>query len=59
MTQTVNFLDIIEENGKFVVTKNGQPIKFPKTNGSHVVTEFDTRNDAERYLNILKTFLKR
>lgn len=50
-----NVLDIVQKNNKFVVTKNGQPIQLPKTDGQTVVTEFSSREDAEKYVHILKT----
>lgn len=53
-----NVLDIIQKNNKFVVTKNGQPIQLPKTDGQTIVTEFDNRRDAEKYLSILKSLSK-
>jgi len=46
-------LSVIEKNGKFVVTQNGQPINLPKTDGATIVTEFDSREDAEKYISIL------
>lgn len=49
---------IIEHGSKFVVTKNGQPILMPKTSDSTIVTEFSTREDAEKYMNILKRLVK-
>lgn len=45
---------VIRMGSKFVVTKDGEPVLLPKTNGSHVVTEFDCKEDAEKYLSILK-----
>lgn len=54
-----NTLDIVQKNNKFVVTKNGQPIQLPKSDGQTIVTEFDTKSDAEKYLSILKTLSKR
>lgn len=54
-----NALDIVQKNNKFVVTKNGQPIQLPKTDGQTIVTEFDRKEDAERYLGILKTLSKK
>lgn len=44
---------------KFVVTKNGEPIVLPKNSGSTIVTEFELKDDAEKYLSILKTLQKR
>jgi hypothetical protein len=49
---------VVEQNGKFVVTKNGQPINLPSSSGSSIVTVFDTKSDAERYLGILKNLTK-
>jgi hypothetical protein len=51
-------LSVIEKSGKFVVTQNGQPINLPKTDGSTVVTEFETKDDAEKYMKIVSS-LKR
>ena len=51
-------LSVIEQNKKFVVAENGRPINLPKTDGSTVVTEFDSKADAERYLSILATLKK-
>jgi hypothetical protein len=52
-------LGVIEKNNKFIVTKNGQPINLPKTDGSTIVTEFPSKEDAERYISILRTLEKR
>ena len=52
-------LSVLEKNGKFVVTKNGEPIQLPKTDGQTVITAFDTKEDAERYLSILMNLLKK
>ena len=46
-------LSVIEQNKKFVVTENGKPINLPKTDGATIVTEFDSREDAEKYISIL------
>lgn len=51
-------LSVIEQNRKFVVAENGKPINLPKTDGSTVVTEFDSKDDAERYMKILNTLMK-
>ena len=51
-------LSVIEQNKKFVVAENGRPINLPKIDGSTVVTEFDSKADAERYLSILSTLKK-
>ena len=52
-------LGILEKSGKFVVTKNGQPIQLPKTDGQAIVTEFDSKQDAEKYMSILKNLTRR
>jgi hypothetical protein len=52
-------LDVIQKNGKFVVTKNGQPILLPKSDGQSIVTEFSSKEDAERYMGILRTLYKK
>lgn len=54
-----NALSIIQKNNKFVVTKNGQPILLPKTDGQAIVTEFSSKQDAEKYLQILSSLIKR
>jgi hypothetical protein len=51
--------DIKQKNSKFVVTKNGEPILLPKSDGQSIVTEFDSREDAQQYLSILENLLKR
>jgi hypothetical protein len=56
--KTKNSLAIIEKNNKFIVTKNGEPINLPKSDGSTIVTEFDSRSDAERYISILKSLTR-
>lgn len=52
-------LSVIEQNKKFVVAENGKPINLPKTDGSTVVTEFDSKADAEKYLSILSVLKKK
>ena len=51
-------LGILEIDGKFIVTKNGSPIRLPKTDGASIVTEFDSKQDAQMYINILKNLRK-
>jgi type IV secretory pathway ATPase VirB11/archaellum biosynthesis ATPase len=51
-------LSVIEQNKKFVVAENGRPINLPKSDGQTVVTEFDSREDAETYINILSRLKK-
>lgn len=48
-------LSVIEKRGKFMVAKNGEPVQLPKSDGATVTTEFDSRQDAEKYLSILKS----
>lgn len=52
-------LGIMQKNGKFVVTKNGEPILLPKSDGQAIVTEFSNKEDAEKYMGILSTLLKK
>ena len=51
-------LKVVEKNGKFIVTKNGKPIDLPKSDGASIVTEFDSKQDAERYISILRSLKK-
>jgi len=51
-------LKVLEKNGKFLVAKNGKPIDLPKSDGASIVTEFDSRQDAERYISILRSLKK-
>lgn len=51
-------LSVIEQNKKFVVAENGKPINLPKSDGQSVVTEFESKADAEKYMNILSTLKK-
>jgi len=51
--------DVKQKNNKFVVTKNGEPILLPKSDGQAIVTEFDSREDAQKYLSILESLVKR
>ncbi len=51
-------LGVVEKNGKFVVTQNGQPINLPKSDGQAIVTEFNSKSDAEKYMSILSTLQK-
>lgn len=52
-------LSVIEKNGKFVVTKNGDPILLPKnTEGQTIVTQFDNKEDANKYMEILSKLSK-
>jgi hypothetical protein len=49
---------ILEKNGKFIVTQNGEPIKLPKSEGQSIVTEFNSKTDAETYMSILTKLKK-
>ena len=51
-------LGVAEKNGKFIVTQNGQPINLPKTDGQAIITEFNSKSDAERYMSILSILQK-
>lgn len=59
MEITMSNLGVMQKNGKFVVTKNGEPINLPKSDGQTIVTEFDTKSDAEKYMTILSTLQKK
>lgn len=52
-------LSVIEKRGKYIVASNGQPVQLPKSDGAAVTTEFDTKQDAERYLSIIKNLKSR
>lgn len=49
----------MQKNGKFVVTKNGEPISLPKSDGQSIITEFSSREDAEKYMGILNVLLSK
>ncbi len=55
MKTQIDTFDIVQSGNKFIVTKNGEAIRLPKTTGSTIVTEFDNKQDAEKYLYILRT----
>lgn len=55
----MNTLDVVKKNDKFVVTKNGEPILLPKnTEGQTIVTQFDSQEDAQKYMEILSKLSK-
>lgn len=54
-----NQLGIIQKDNKFIVTKNGQPILLPKSDGQSIITEFSCKEDAKKYMDILKNLLQR
>lgn len=45
-------------NNKFIVTKNGVPFSLPSNGGQKKITEFDNKEDADRYINILLSLTK-
>lgn len=49
----MNDMSVVEKDGKFIVTKNGEAILLPKSDGQSIITEFDTKSDAERYMSIV------
>ena len=51
-------LGILEKNGKFIVARDNQPILLPKSDGQKIVTEFSSREDAEKYMKILSSLEK-
>lgn len=51
-------LSVLQKNSKFVVARNGQPIVLPKSDGQSIVTEFSTKEDAEKYMKILSSLEK-
>lgn len=50
--------DVVKENDKFVVTKNGERINLPKTDGQSKITSFDSKEDAQKYIDILSRLSK-
>lgn len=60
MVATANVkYDVVNKNGKFIVTKDGNPIVLPSSTGATIVTEFESKSDAERYMGILKALTSR
>jgi hypothetical protein len=51
-------LGVVQKNGKFVVTKNGEPVLLPKSDGQSIITQFDNKEDANRYMEILSKLSK-
>lgn len=51
-------LSVIEKNGKFIVVRNNEPIVLPKSDGQNITTEFSSKEDAEKYMQILTTLEK-
>ena len=52
-------LDVKESNGRFIVVRDGREIITPKSTGSSIVTEFSCREDAEKYISILRILDKK
>lgn len=46
---------VIKSEDKFVVTKDGRPVSLPYGGGQKKITEFDTEDDAKKYISILQT----
>ena len=59
MVKNKDFYEVKQLNGKYVVTKNNEPILLPKSDGQSIVTEFDSIEDANKYLSILQSLMKR
>ena len=51
-------LEVKQKNDKYVVCKDGEPILLPKSDGHVIVTEFTTKQDAEKYMSILQSLKK-
>ena len=50
--------DIVEKNSKFLVTKDKKPVLLPSNTNPHLITEFDSKEDAQKYINILLSLKK-
>jgi hypothetical protein len=57
--KTAESYGIMQKNGRFIVTKDGNPLQLPKSDGQNIITEFDTKEDAQKYLDILKSLKRR
>jgi hypothetical protein len=53
-----NTLEVIKKHDKFIVAKNGQPV-MPQSDGQQITTEFVSKEDAEKYMNILKALMNK
>lgn len=58
MKSSVNF-DIKNKNSKFIILQNGEPVQFPKSDNINRVTEFETLEDAQKYVSILQILSKK
>ena len=45
---------VIKSENKFLVTKDGKPFSAPHCGGQKKITEFDTEDDANKYVSILQ-----
>jgi hypothetical protein len=59
MVKNKDFYEVKQLNGKYVVTKNGEPMLLPKSDGQSIITEFDSMEDANKYLSILQSLIKK
>jgi len=59
MVKNKDSYEVKQLNDKYVVTKNGEPTLLPKSDGQSIVTEFDSMEDANKYLSILQSLMKR
>jgi hypothetical protein len=48
-----NDFSVMNVDNKFVVTKNGKPVFLPSNGGQKKITEFENKEDANKYMNIL------
>lgn len=46
---------VVRIGNKFVVTKNGQKVSSSQSDTQSLVTEFESKQDAEKYASILKS----
>ena len=59
MVKNKDFYEVKQLNNRYVVTKNNEPILLPKSDGQSIVTQFDSIEDANKYLSILQSLMKR
>ena len=55
---TKDKFEVVEKNGRFIVNKNGQSFTPSRTDGQAIITEFDSKSDAEKYMSILEKLSK-
>lgn len=56
---TKDKFEVVEKNGRFIVNKNGQSFTPSRTDGQAIITEFDNKSDAEKYMSILSKLNKK